>query len=261
MYKNRYKKITINPLILAMLCWSTSGNAQKPDSNNAAAPSLPAAHQSFDDNNKLGADEENILNELQVCRNERVASSRVKCYDDLTDKKIAKINSATILDKKDNTPTGGWIQEKSTDGTIAIGVMSVFSELDSSSDNAGKNINTELFLRCRPDQLRPGQNGHFDIYIGFGKKLFDKGEPVDVSIKLGDDKKKQQTQAWEPSISGTALGLWGSDRSIPILHEIMHERHISTIVILPGDKNFFASFDLIGIQNALVPLTNKCAIF
>jgi hypothetical protein len=225
------------------------------------APSLPAIEKSFDDT-KAQAREASVvttlIKTLAACRDIRLAADRLKCYDDFSEKVENKANSPLWAAEPQNSGAkpkngeaasdivGNWHLQKSPDGTVAAGLIPIFSEGDGPE---WRHIHWALFIRCRA-------GGQKDIYLESEKKIFDSAVPVDVTLRT--DNGKDISQPWEASVGGSALGLWGNERSSSVFKEILQQRRLSVHVLLPNAGSLFLSFDLLGIENAMIPIENKC---
>lgn len=244
-------------LVVALAVAPLPGYAASPD---GAPPSLPELKKSFNDANEQ-AHEADILSEiakaLASCRATRIAADRLQCYDVFSAGIEGKIATPSPPEGaqpgpggfKNNESVGGiasnWHWQKSLNGAIAAGLMPIFSEGDAPE---WSHIHWAMFIRCR--------SGEKDLYLEADKKIFDGAIPVDVAIRLDDG--KDISQPWEASVGGTALGLWGNERSTQIVAELLRHRHLSIHILMPNAKNIFLSFDLLGIESALVPIQDKC---
>ena len=224
-----------------------SDNAGSSPPQIQSPPSLPQMRKSFSDG---GASEQfswvlTLLDGLKACRAERLAGDRTKCYDDLTDKATSTSSGPAEKNISQTPKVGNWAVETSPSGVVAAGVPAVFVE-----DDTSEKTKVSLFFRCRHDN-------QMDIYLVFSKKIAKANLPLDVAVK-GDDNNDGGSQPWEPSSGGTAIGLWGTERSMPMIKQVARQRHTSVRITLPDDKTLFASFDLLGIEDAMTPLRQTC---
>lgn len=228
-----------------------------------ATPTLPQQQKSFNDEKTQTYQSDmatRIISAITACQNNSIAADRLLCYDTLatgienkaffkTPEKIGKeeaVGDKAAAQATQNTQANNnWHIQKSASGNAAAGVSSIFSEGDNPD---WRHMRWALFIRCR--------TGEYDIYLESEKKIFHVETPIDVSAHI--DGGKEILLPWEASVGGTAIGLWGNDRSAELLKALAHQRHVSFRVTMPAGGNVFASFDLLGIEPAMASLGDKC---
>jgi type VI secretion system protein VasI len=182
-----------------------------------------------------------LLEGLRTCRAERLAADRTRCYDDLASRAEGFFADVEGV-------SGNWRTRKPQDGTVLAGTPAVTVDSDSETFSHTK---AALFVRCRA--------GRTDLYLALGTEISVRGDPVDVTLRY--DGTDDVTEPWEPSVNGTALGLWGNARASEVLLRLLRSDSFSLRLTLPNDKKLFVGFDLRGIADAIVPVRQACGGF
>ena len=238
--KQRRMAAVLSCMLLAL---PAAAQQDAPARQEAATPSLPPPSLGPQREAKANqyAAANRLLEGLRTCRAERLAADRTRCYDDLASRAEGFFADVEGV-------SGNWRTRKPQDGTVLAGTPAVTVDSDSETFSHTK---AALFVRCRA--------GRTDLYLALGTEISVRGDPVDVTLRY--DGTDDVTEPWEPSVNGTALGLWGNARASEVLLRLLRSDSFSLRLTLPNDKKLFVGFDLRGIADAIVPVRQACGGF
>jgi hypothetical protein len=180
-----------------------------------------------------------IADHLRDCAS-RPVSQKLACFELVTSTLSPTLGESTTV--------GAWITEAGEGQDISVELGSThFTTTDETYTGHGAS----LFVRCRAGQAQ--------VYVAFGAKIAEKGAPVaGVNIYFDGNTNAQGTPDWVPSVAGTAVGLWNSERSNGMAVILMHSHYMSMDLALPDHKFLRAEFDLAGAATALSPIDETC---
>lgn len=184
-----------------------------------------------------------VVDRIRFCVHGADSKERLKCYDSLA----ATLGIPIDPDRPDVSASANamysWaiVKNKLTDE-----VSATLMATDVNSDHtAFSNSQAAFVIRCQQKQIQI---------------LFTSNKMVGTrtsSIKISTGSSIPYNSVWESSSSGNSIGLWTSDKSVPLIQDLTKSNKMSVRANY-RDGEMFAVFDIPGITQAYDSVLKSC---
>lgn len=236
-------------LTLALCAGCAFGFSTPSYATNSAASTPPAAPaEAIPAKPETPIDVANeMARRLRACKDIQLSMTRLRCYDDT----LADYNLQTLTLADLGQDIGKWdiINEKSSISGRHNIMLSLKANAPIMTPREG-NVWPTLVMRCR--------DGQTESYLVFHVNLADKSKNTRprTAITTRFDGGKATTVIWD--LSQDNLGAFAPDANALIESALQSDR-LYTQVTPPTKSMIESTFDLRGLDKAIVPLKNACA--